>query len=661
MRFYSQIGQDRYVFERFFKDAPRGTFLEIGAYDGETFSNTLFFEEALGWRGICVEPLQDAFVKLKARRSAICLNCCIADFDGRGEFLDASVVGDDKMLSGLVESFDPRHVARIQSGLIKAQRQSVEVRRLSSILDEHGFDRIDYCSIDTEGSELKILQTIDFSRYSFSVFSIENNYGDPRIAELLDAHGFQRVQVFHGYDELYAHRSILGDQTIVASIGAAAAPPAASEAPVSFTMPASIDPVREAKEAFKRQDYGLAEQMCFLALREDMAKADMLNILGLIANNLGMPRIAVAFFAQAHDANPQHPNAGNNLRRLGEALPQLPEALRAAPDSRPGVAPRYLLIKAWGHGFWSDVAQVMTHLVVAELTGRIPVIHWGAGSLFGGAPDRDCFTDFFEPVSPASLEEVIAAAESLYPKKWTKENLRADNIARFEGEGSRMPAIALMGREERVVVADYYSGLATLRHWIPKDSSLYGLSTDALYTHVMEKWLKPRRHLQAQADAFAAANFEGRDFIAIHLRATDKVQEQAALRRVNEQYFEAIDAALGRLSEARIFLLTDSQAAAAEFRQRYGDRLRLTESLRGDGDAGIHLTHRDRPRQLGEEVLVDAMIAAKAALFIGNGASNVSAMIRYMKRWPAGAYLLLAPAWLNDYCPFIYMRQPVRS
>jgi FkbM family methyltransferase len=204
--FHSQIGQDRFVFERYFADRRRGRFLDIGAYDGVTFSNSLFFEEELGWQGICVEPLPDVFAKLKARRKAICLNCCIADYDGVGEFLDAAPQGDARMLSGLVDNYDPRHLVGISSSNRKTRSLELPVRRLPPILDEHGFHSIDYCSIDTEGAEYQILQTIDFGRYRFSIMSIENNFADERIPELMAARGFDRVHIFHGYDELYQRR-----------------------------------------------------------------------------------------------------------------------------------------------------------------------------------------------------------------------------------------------------------------------------------------------------------------------------------------------------------------------------------------------------------------------------------------------------------------------
>ena len=72
MKFHSQIGQDRFLLEHFFRGRRGGVFVDIGAYDGEMFSNTLFFERSMGWTGLCVEPLPSAFAKLAATRRSIC-------------------------------------------------------------------------------------------------------------------------------------------------------------------------------------------------------------------------------------------------------------------------------------------------------------------------------------------------------------------------------------------------------------------------------------------------------------------------------------------------------------------------------------------------------------------------------------------------------------
>ncbi len=193
MRFYSQVGQDRYLLESFFRGKRNGVFLDIGAYDGETFSNSLFFEETLGWTGLCVEPLPSAFAKLTARRKAVCENVALADFEGQAEFIDCDAGIDQKMLSGLSSHFDARHVQRLQHVATAANAIQVPVTRLGGLLQKHGLEHVDFCSMDTEGAELAILDDLDFERFRISVLTIENNFGETALPDLMAGKGYEFV------------------------------------------------------------------------------------------------------------------------------------------------------------------------------------------------------------------------------------------------------------------------------------------------------------------------------------------------------------------------------------------------------------------------------------------------------------------------------------
>ncbi len=205
MQSFSQHGQDVFVYETFFKNDPaKGYFVDIGAYDGVTFSNSLFFERHLGWAGICVEPLPAAFQKLRESRRALCLNCAVADRDGIGEFVDVDMPDYGKMYSGLRAEYDPRHVDVLRSYALGAKVINVPMRRLADILDENGVRKVDYMSIDTEGGERKILQSIDLKSYDVRVISVENAYKDPVIPDYLRGFGYRLVNVFADFDDLYA-------------------------------------------------------------------------------------------------------------------------------------------------------------------------------------------------------------------------------------------------------------------------------------------------------------------------------------------------------------------------------------------------------------------------------------------------------------------------
>lgn len=193
MQFYSQVGQDRYLLENFFRGKRDGVFVDIGAYDGEKFSNSLFFERSMAWKGLCVEPLPSAYAKLTARRTAICENVALSNFEGEAEFMDCDAGVDEKMLSGLVQEFDPRHVDRLKRVATNGTPIKVPVTTLSSLLTRHGLFHVDYCSIDTEGSEPTILEDLDFDRFHISLLTVENNYDADRIPNLMASKGYDFV------------------------------------------------------------------------------------------------------------------------------------------------------------------------------------------------------------------------------------------------------------------------------------------------------------------------------------------------------------------------------------------------------------------------------------------------------------------------------------
>lgn len=207
MQFYSQVGQDRFLFENFFYGRRGGTFVDIGAYDGEKYSNTLFFERFMDWSGLCVEPMPSVFTKLAASRKAICKQVCVGDFEGLAEFTEAVAGVDEKMLSGLTRNFDPRHLDRLKAAATESVIYEVPVRRLSSLLAESALLNVDYCSIDTEGSEINIISDLDFDRFSISLLTIENNYNDDRIPRLMAAKGYDFVVKLE-QDYLFKKRNV---------------------------------------------------------------------------------------------------------------------------------------------------------------------------------------------------------------------------------------------------------------------------------------------------------------------------------------------------------------------------------------------------------------------------------------------------------------------
>ncbi len=126
--YYSQHGQDKYLVEEVFNYKENGFFLEIGAHDGISFSNTYCLEKDFHWRGICVEPIPELFEKLKNNRQCICENVCIDVVRGKKNFLRCFGFITE-MYSGIADYYDSRHLLRIDKEIEEygGEKMNVEV------------------------------------------------------------------------------------------------------------------------------------------------------------------------------------------------------------------------------------------------------------------------------------------------------------------------------------------------------------------------------------------------------------------------------------------------------------------------------------------------------------------------------------------------------
>jgi hypothetical protein len=206
----SQCGQDLVVLD-VLDGMTGGFFLDSGASDGVRASNTHLLETAFGWTGICVEPNQAFFAALLKNRRCRCVNCCLYHREGQVDFLETAQV-----LGGILDEYHPAHLryARETFGL-PAEGPPPTVgkaaRTVRSVLRECAAPPvIDYWSLDTEGSELAILQSFPFDEFSFRVLTVEHNWLPVReeIRAFLARHGYRRIKALE-IDDVYARQGNL--------------------------------------------------------------------------------------------------------------------------------------------------------------------------------------------------------------------------------------------------------------------------------------------------------------------------------------------------------------------------------------------------------------------------------------------------------------------
>lgn len=215
--YYARHGQDQFLHEVVFKDLQGGVFVDLGAYDGVESSNTLFFEETLEWKGLCVEPLPHIFSKLMANRNCICKNVCALDRYGkatlqhiipRTQSILPAHTGrrpNIEKLSGLTEYFHDKHIEMMNKMIVdhggNSEDIAVDCMPVNDLLALVS-SRINLLSIDTEGSELAILRAVDFDRFQIDVIVVEVLFLQQEFASFMHRHGYDFVATI-GYDSIY--------------------------------------------------------------------------------------------------------------------------------------------------------------------------------------------------------------------------------------------------------------------------------------------------------------------------------------------------------------------------------------------------------------------------------------------------------------------------
>lgn len=196
----SQAGQD-HVIDTALKGKRGGTFVDIGAYDGLTGSNSLFFEKWRGWTGVLVEPVAAQRERAETLRSCPCLPYAIAGSEGEAQFM--AITKGYTQMSGLIDSYDPELLSQVRADPRHSEDLvTVQTRTIAQILEEADLPNPDFISLDIEGGELAALEAFDFDTFTVTAWAIENNTGAPDIAKLMRGNGYDLIE-FCGPDEIY--------------------------------------------------------------------------------------------------------------------------------------------------------------------------------------------------------------------------------------------------------------------------------------------------------------------------------------------------------------------------------------------------------------------------------------------------------------------------
>lgn len=205
---FSQHGHE-YLIMMLLGKMKSGYFVEFGAIDGITNSNTYYFEKFLGWDGILAEPAKKWHKKLKYNRNVhIETDCVFKESNLALEFIET---GKWKGGNTLIKYINSDNKKRIVS-----EKYLVRTISLNDLLDKYKAPKhIEFISIDTEGSELEIISSFNFSEYSFSIICIEHNGSDQKresIRKIFEQNQYMRLPLpisLTNIDDWYVSEKVL--------------------------------------------------------------------------------------------------------------------------------------------------------------------------------------------------------------------------------------------------------------------------------------------------------------------------------------------------------------------------------------------------------------------------------------------------------------------
>ncbi len=165
-RTYSQTGED-VLADFFLSKSEKGFYVDVGANDPVHLSNTYHFYKK-GWRGLLVEPDVLRCKILKAVRPGDkTLNMGVGKENGN---LDFFVFKQDTY-----STFSASEAEEYKKLGYKLQETvQVKVEPLKKIFETYSSNQIiDLLSVDTEGTDLEVLQSNDWSRFRPHVVIVE--------------------------------------------------------------------------------------------------------------------------------------------------------------------------------------------------------------------------------------------------------------------------------------------------------------------------------------------------------------------------------------------------------------------------------------------------------------------------------------------------------
>lgn len=159
---------DSIYIEYFGKFVNNKTFVEVGAYDGESVSNTSFLADA-GWKGYYIEPVHSSYIKCSERHvhnNVVVSNLSIGISEGVQNIYS----------NGILSSLDEEH-AKLGVNKFNYPEYTKDVCyqiRMDTYLKNYNIPHdFDLLIVDVEGKEHEVFYSFDLKKWTPRMMIIE--------------------------------------------------------------------------------------------------------------------------------------------------------------------------------------------------------------------------------------------------------------------------------------------------------------------------------------------------------------------------------------------------------------------------------------------------------------------------------------------------------
>ena len=132
---------------------PRGIFIEVGSHDGINQNITKIYEDLFGWKGLLIEPSKDVYLQCKVNRN----NSHVENYaivNNNNPYIEGDFTGH------ILSSINGNRLGKKKKKIVK-----VPSCTLDYLILKHKIPRIDFICIDTNGTEMDVLQSLDLSKH----------------------------------------------------------------------------------------------------------------------------------------------------------------------------------------------------------------------------------------------------------------------------------------------------------------------------------------------------------------------------------------------------------------------------------------------------------------------------------------------------------------